>query len=440
MLRRGSVADGGDALDIIGVPGDGYCDSPVLASSHGPCSFCACERCGTKSRMEVFGHSRWCCGCARQLGTTVPSPRTTTLYHNIHGSHRVERTWSPELQLAAKYAWVTRLGPYAGDAYWEYFLKEFMEWRGFRSFSEVRHAGDVMFLLLMAHVRWPLVLFKAFDALDGFEPRGGCAADWFAYLVRLLRVASGNSWKAMFDEIGQGRNRCHTGLLSLCKALGVVKAGFEPRPEGSCELVTLGKSQKSYVIGDVGSCSQRLQAVLSGVQAAGFVFPEGVPSIRDINSYRSRVMTLVDLIVSEEAHMSRGYAARTLMSLLQIEHGTHVWDEMKMSELAELLPDENSHLMPLSTWLARDVRIRFGLSPLAVSGMACLWGTVNQAHLEMLPRATNRDILNLVTAPLGEPMASSQVEAARCGRVLRSIPVPAVWIARMYQSHEAARG
>ena len=147
MLRRGSVADGGDDLDILGVPGDGYCDSPVLASSHGLCPFCACERCRKKCRMEVFGHSRWCCGCARQLGTTVASPRTTSLYHNINGSHRVERTWSPELQLAAKYAWVTRLGPYAGEAYWEYFLKEFMEWRGFRSFSEVRHAGDVMFLL-----------------------------------------------------------------------------------------------------------------------------------------------------------------------------------------------------------------------------------------------------------------------------------------------------
>ena len=430
------VAAGGDDLDTLGVSGDGYCDSLVLASSHGLCTFCACERCREKCRMEHYGQSRWCCGCARQLGIPAVSPRTTSRYFNINGSFRVERTWSPQLQLTAKYAWVYRLGPAVGDAYWEHFVSEFMDWRGVRRLAEVRHPGDVMFLLLISCVRWPQVLFQVFDALDGFEPRGGCAADWYAYLVRLLRVASGNSWKAMFDEISQGRNRCCTGLLWLCMALEIV--AVDPRDATPGEVVTLGVSQKTYVIAGVGPGSQRLKQVLEGVYAAGFAFPDHVASSQDISSYSSRVKTLVDLIVGRESQMARGSVTRALLSLLQREHDIQVWDGMSMSDLAALLPDENSHLTPLFTSQAGAVRTRFGMSPLAVSGMACLWGTVNQAHLDVLSRATNKEILNVVTAPLDEPMASSQVQAARCGRVLRSIPVPAVWVARMHQNHKAA--
>ena len=132
-----------------------------------------------------------------------------------------------------------------------------------------------------------------------------------------------------------------------------------------------------------------------------------------------------------------GYGVRVLLSLLQREHGAQVWNGMRMSDLAALVPDENSHLTPLLAWRADEVRTRFGMSPLGVSAMACLWGTVNEAHLALLPRATNREILNVVTAPLDEPMASSQVQAARCGRVLQCIPVPAVWVARLHQNHQA---
>ena len=127
-------------------------------------------------------------------------------------------------------------------------MSEFKEWCGFRRLAEVRHPGDVMFLLLIACVRWPQVLFQVFDALDGFEPRGGCAADWYAYLVRLLRPASGNSWKAMFDEISQGRNRCCTGLLWLCKALEIV--AVDPQDATPGEVVMLGANGRRYGGGD----------------------------------------------------------------------------------------------------------------------------------------------------------------------------------------------
>ena len=317
-------------------------------------------------------------------------------------------------------------------------MSEFMDWRGFRRLAEVTHHGDVMFLLLISLVRWPQVLFQVFDALDGFEPREGGAADWYAYIVRLLRLASGNSWKAMFDEISQGRNRICTGLLWMCKALEIIAVDPQDAYATPGDVVSLGVSQKKYAIAGVGPGSQRLKRVLEGVQAAGFAFPDHVASSQDIRSYGSRVQILVDLIVGRESQMARGYGMRALLSLLQRQHGLQVWDGMSMSELAVWLPDENNHLAPLSTWQAGAVRARFGMSPLAVSGMACLWGTVKHAHLDVLSRATNKEILNVVTAPLDEPMASSHVQAARHGRVLRSIPVPAVWVARMHQNHKAA--
>ena len=376
--------------------------------------------------------------------------RTTSTYHNMHGTFRFGQDWSPQLKLAAKYAWVTRLGPFAGEAYWQHFLAEFMDWRGVRSFSEVRQAGDVMFLLLMAAVRWPMVLFRAMDQFQGFEPRRASAADWYGYLVRLLRVADGHSWKAMFDEIRVGRNSALTGLLWLCRTLGIVTLLSEEATEADAppdRVLFLGVTQKKYILADVGPGTQRLEQIMVGVQSAGFAFPgESLPwfigaalSRQEIRDYRDCVVRLVDLIVIGEANLSRGYVSRSLLSLLQREHGDHVWDDLNMSELAELLPDENNHLTPLLSRPAREVRTRFGFSPLAVSGMACLWGKVKSAHVEALQSAIYKDILNIVTCQPAEPMASSQVEAVRRGRVISFIPVPEVWVPRWHELHHDAR-
>ena len=105
----------------------------------------------------------------------------------------------PQLQLAANYAWVSRFGPCAVEVYWEHFVSEFMEWHRFHTLADVRHPGDVMFLLLMSCVRWPQVIFQVFDALDGFEPRDGIAADWYAYLVRLLKQAC--QWQFLEGDV-----------------------------------------------------------------------------------------------------------------------------------------------------------------------------------------------------------------------------------------------
>ena len=169
----------------------------------------------------------------------------------MNGFFVVERQWSLQLQLSARFAWVSGLGPPLEGAFWSNFMMDFLDWRGYHSVVQLFEPGDILFLLLMACVRWPEVLRQAIAALEGFEPRDGRPEDFYAYLVRLLRLADGHTWKRMFDEISQGRNRCCYGLLWLCKSLGFVRKYVNG--ETDVEVVTIGVRQKKYVIERLGA-------------------------------------------------------------------------------------------------------------------------------------------------------------------------------------------
>ena len=125
-----------------------------------------------------------------------------------------------------------------------------------------------MFLLIMACVRWPAVVYQAMGALDGFEPRSGSPAGWHLYLVRLLRLADGHEWREMFTEISQGRGACYFGLLWLCKTLGVVR-GCPAASSHGCVVVKLGVSQKAYAVQESWQSYQRLKELFEAVQASG---------------------------------------------------------------------------------------------------------------------------------------------------------------------------
>ena len=131
----------------------------------------------------------------------------------------------------------------------------------------MREPGDVTFLLIIACVRWSAVVYQAMGALDGFEPRSGSPAGWHLYLVRLLRLADGHTWKAMFNEIIQGRGGFHFGLLWLCKTLGVVRDC--PEDATGCEVVKLGVSQKAYTFQEPWQSYQRLKELFEAVVRPG---------------------------------------------------------------------------------------------------------------------------------------------------------------------------
>ena len=129
--------------------------------------------------------------------------------------------------------------------------------------------------------------------------------------------------------------------------------------------------------------------------------------------------------------LARGYCTRTMIGLLEKERGPEVWDPLHMDRLVGILPDERRHLQALSGLSARDVRRRFAMSPLRVSAEACCWGRVPDSHLEVLNQVSDKDIMNAVSAPWMEPMASSLAAVAARGRVWHPVPGPVVWVRRL---------
>ena len=76
--------------------------------------------------------------------------------------------------------------------------------------------------------------------------------------------------------------------------------------------------------------------------------------------------------------------------------GEAVWDDCKMDALMAVLPDVGDHVGPLAGWQVGDVRRRFGLSPLVICAMACLWRGVGDKLRKKVLRADYADIMRAV--------------------------------------------
>ena len=108
--------------------------------------FCKCECCG-RPRQSKHGSGRWCYGCARRFPQV-----SSQVYHNQHGSFRVDRKWSDPLALTARCAHVTNLGASIENGVWTDFLNAFLAWRGVGSLSMLEELGDWLFRCLVACV------------------------------------------------------------------------------------------------------------------------------------------------------------------------------------------------------------------------------------------------------------------------------------------------
>ena len=405
-----------------------FCKRPAAFGSDF-CVFCQCERCGRRCRQEIHGCARWCSSCVNQY-TQASSHE---IYHNNHGTHRVESAWSSALKLTACFAWVSRLAPGVEAAFFFLFVQDFLTWRGYSSIAAIEHPGDVLFLLLVGCVRWPPLVFRAMDLRHGFEPRDATAADWTAYLKRLLAYANGFDWKDMFDLISPGRSRIVFGMTWLGKHLGIIRKATPDDVEVDC--ITLGVWQRKYVMLPAASSQDMIQGMLDGFGAANFRFPANLRSADDIASFCDSVAGVVDLVVGADSTLGRGYCCLKFLSLQQRLCGDDVWDPAGMSTLARVLPDENMNLNPLLSWSAKQVRIRFGMSPVSVAGSACFWGTVQDWKVRRLRAKSNKEILNAVASPAEAPMSSCVAEAQSRRDALIYIPAPGVWVSSLVGRH-----
>ena len=400
----------------------------------GFCFFCVCERCGRRGRQESHGAGRWCLSCSRKY----TKASSQVLYHTRYGMHHISPDWPQPLQLTARFGYVSQMAPRVEAAFFGLFVRDFLAWRGFRSVADVRHPGDVMYILVVGCARWPAVAYQALSLRQGFEPRTAKASDWHHYLQRLLQYASGNAWKEMFDEISPGRSRVVFGLAWLCKWLRVISKATT----GDAPVVSLGVSQTKYVMHDADRSADRIEAVIEGIARQGFRFPHSMASrqdsslasSQDVVDYCKRTMDVVDQLVGRDSTLARGYACSKFLQLLQTLRGIEIWDELDMRTLLQYLPDENEYLSAILSWTAAEVRRKFGMSPILVAADACYWGQVPARALRSIAGLGAKDILNAAVATPPEPLRTCVEEAAARGESLLFVSAPPVWVSRLLES------
>ena len=268
--------------------------------------------------------------------------------------------------------------------------------------------------------------------LKGFEPREMTAGNWHEYLVRALRLASGQRWKSMHEAMSPGRSRCHFGLVWLCKQMNVVRKMAEDEVGG--EQVFLGASQLPYALLSPACSHDKLKNLLEGIATCKVVFPQA-SSQGAVLEYARQIAELCQFVVGKDAELSRGYSQRRFLSFLERRWGWAVWDDVRMDVLSAWMPDEQGHLDSLHGWPGSLVRRRFGMSPLAVSGQSCMWGAVAAKHLEALRDASAIDILNAVirsSLHAGGSMASSHDGRAGSSQGMFHVATPTERVADLW--------
>ena len=402
--RKNALRAGGPALHGQAAS---FCVLPAL---HGQsyCVFCKCECCG-RSRQSNHGSGRWCSTCAHRF-----SQASSQSYHNEHGSFRVDRAWSEPLALTARFAYATNLGASIEYGAWTEFLNAFLAWREVGSMSMLEEPGDWFFVCVVACVHWPRVVRAALSLLQGLEPRTATADQWHAYLVRLLKFHWSMHW-----SLTPCFSRCCFGLFWFCKFLGVIK-----KRDG--QETSRGEAF-AYEVGDAASSQDQILHIAKTMSRQALVFPTSMVWSQ-VEEFGRSAADLSSLFVGSRSDVGRHYLCRKLLSCLERERGSGVWDAGLMSELQAWLPDMGEHCRPLYAHKCGYVRMRFGISPLLVSACACNWGAV--PDWPGLKASCPIDVLNAVAEAVAE-QAQRQTMCVASSQWLfvnESWPVPRDWV------------
>ena len=355
------------------------------------CARCKCESCG-RGRQAAHGHGRWCFLCGKQQ---TMSART---YHNEFGQWVFGADWDASLRCAARSAFVTCRFPSEDSVKWHAFLGDFDIFRSRREQAAssqdavARGAytdGDVFFLCLVSLVKWPSLVSEALNRLrlSGVDPLSASPADWRAYLILLLHLADGKPMSDELRSISLGRTASCTGIIWIAKRWKVMRRVMRTRRDGAT-LLKLGCLQQEYellpedgAIAEIGGALQmvRMASLASSLAAWGqdaAASSQVLPSNETTTRFVSNVGALSRGICGKGSEVASGTLARALLMVVERRCGPKVWDACRMKELADVLPDRKANARPIENALAKDVRRWFGMSPLVVSAMACMWDQV----------------------------------------------------------------
>ena len=388
------------------------------------CAWCKCELCPKGRQSNHRGDGRWCSPCGQDCDA-----EDTSLYFNEHGHWSLCRSWPQTLQCTARMACITRMLPPEDHAAWQVFSQDFELIRLRRSVSTssqsppptssqgaepagLYHPGDLFFLCLVALVKWPCLLKLALSQLEEsrIDPRTATAADWREFLLELLRFADGLPVADELRSISPGRTAAVCGLIWTATHWGIVKKVSKcVEPMGGATVFALGSMQQRYMVLPEQTGIAALERAMEVVRGSSLQYPtSAMPLCAGAKPASSQVPAtlLQNLVVTvgefcrelcgKTSSLRMGGLARRLLSIVEMRCGPAVWDECCMATFSDVLPDMNDHAACLCTWKVGAVRRRFGMSPLSVSAMACLWGEVPAALQQKALRAKYVTILRAV--------------------------------------------
>ena len=368
------------------------------------CAWCKCELCSKGRQSSHCGQGRWCTSCGQECDAAGKGK-----YFNEHGSWHMCRSWPLTLQCTARMAYITRMLPPEDHAAWHVFLQDFELQRLRRSVSIPSEEpppacpddfGDVFFLCLVSLVKWPCLLRQALSQLEtsGIVTRTATAADWRRFLVDLCRFADGRPVADELRSISPGRTAAVCGLLWTATQWGVlqkVSGGVEPI--GGATVFALGSMQQRYMVLPEETGIAALERAMDVVRRTSLQYPaSGQVTATMLQNVVMTVGEMCRKLCGKTSTLRMGGLARRLLSVVEMRCGPGVWDECNMAMFSGVLPDMQGYAVCLRNCKVGEVRRCFGMSPLSISAMACLWGEVPAASLKKALQAKYVSILRAV--------------------------------------------
>ena len=332
-----------------------------MCECRGNCGMKACKSAKNKDRSHVIQTSyckfpklhgeRFCafCKCERcssprlKIRWCMRCERDTHLgnhqYANTYGVFDLPKHWPMPLKLAARLAYVTTMAPSVDAIAWYSFVEKLLQFRGHTKARQLTEPGEWFLLFVVGAIREPLVVQDACGLLCGCEPVTATVPEWEAYVQRLGS-----------DKLNGSTQWC----LQVVREHPVV---WPP----------LAASQE-------------------------------VPTAEQVSAFANSCSKLVNLLSREESTQS--VVCARLLTLLELDFGSSVWDATPMRDVLQWVTEGGDHCSQLLKMSGREVRERFGMSPLLVPWHARMWGMVQMAHISRLLKADERKLLNVVAASL----------------------------------------
>ena len=258
-------------------------------------------------------------------------------YANAYGVFVLPKHWPMELKLAARLAYVTTMAPSVDAIAWYSFVEKLLQFRGRTKARQLTEPGEWLLLFVVGAIREPLVVQDACGLLCGCEPVTATVPEWEAYVQRLGS-----------DKLNGSTQWC----LQVVREHPVV---WPP----------LAASQE-------------------------------VPTAEQVSAFANSGSKLVNLLSREES-TQRVVCARFL-TLLEFDFGNDVWDATPMRDVLQWVTEGSDHCSPILKMSGKEVRERFGMSPLLVPRHARMWGMVQKTHIPRLLKADDSTLLNAVAA------------------------------------------